>query len=66
MTFANCRSLKTVVLPASVEVFCNRAFYNCSKLESITGIAEVKIREGENPYEGCLDSLIKPNTKYIK
>lgn len=66
MTFANCRSLKTVVLPASVEVFCNRAFYNCSKLESITGIAEVKIREGENPYEGCLDSLIKPNTNYIK
>ena len=51
-TFENCRQLKSVVLPESIERIYYRAFMNCSKLESIN-LPEYLILLGDNAFDGC-------------
>lgn len=51
-TFANCRQLQSVVLPASVERIYYRAFMNCTKLTSII-LPEYLNSLGDNAFTGC-------------
>ena len=49
--FANCRSLKRVLLPSGITRIPNRAFYNCASLKEITFDCITEI--GEQAFWGC-------------
>ncbi len=61
-TFAGCKYLATVVLPASIKNIEGYAFYNCANLTAITGVTTVdEIKKGA--FEGCSRLVTKPSQK---
>ncbi|MGN0606287.1 MAG: leucine-rich repeat protein [Oscillospiraceae bacterium] len=65
-SFENCYSLKTLTIPDSVMIIGSNCFYNCSSLENIYGIENVKRFEDSSfRYCSSLTVEIPQNTEYI-
>ena len=60
--FWNCKSLTSVVIPASVQTIKNSAFLGCKSLTSVTILAP-KVTFGKKVFKGCsnVDTIQLPN-----
>lgn len=64
--FYNCKTLRKVELPESIETIGAYAFYGCSNLESFTFTQSLK-RIGQNAFENCtsLNEIDLSNIEYV-
>ena len=60
--FVNCKNLKTISIPASIQKIGDRAFSGCRKLTNIS-IPNDEIRIGNNTFKGCpIETASVPTT----
>ena len=55
--FSGCSKLSEIVIPDSVKLIDNGAFYNCSVLEEVTFLGQTKPEIGSHVFFGCVYTL---------
>ena len=66
-TFAQCKSLTNVIIPSGVKYICQRAFYGCGNLQSVSclGSEAPELEEIYEAYEGQFYGVDKSCKLYV-